>query len=114
MVPLTATVPEWTTVGELPNALPPGPLPSAVLLTGFGGSPSALLQTGALRNARAEQRVREFAIAVADVTAVPPTMSAHEALANGVPVVVIHDGHIVGVVGIDEVRRAAGRDVVNV
>ena len=114
MVPLTAAVPEWTTVGDLPAALPPGPLPSAVLLTGFGGAPSALLQTGALRNAQPDQRVRELAIAVSDVTAVPPTMSAHDALANGVPVVVIHDGHIVGIVGIDEVRRAAGRDVVNV
>jgi Zn-dependent protease len=114
MVPLTASVPEWTTVGELPSALAPGPLPSAVLLTGFGGAPSALLQTGALRNAHADQRVRELAIPVGDVTAVPPDMSAHDALAHGVPVVVLHEGRVIGVVGIDEVRRAAGRDVVNV
>ena len=89
-------------------------MPTSVLLTGFGGTPSALLQTGALRavtdpaaaDVAAAARVRDPARARARGPArhaARATRSQH-----GVPVVVVDAGQIVGVVGLDEVRLAAG------
>jgi Zn-dependent protease len=106
---------EWTTVAELRATTPP-PLPPSIVLTGFGGSPSALLQTGVLRTIPepdgAQLRLRELAIPIARVPAVPPDAGARAALEQGVPVTVVVDGDIVGVVGIDEIRRVAGEDAV--
>ena len=64
------------------------------LLTGFGGAPSALLQTGALRTitdpaAAATLRVRELAITLDRIPAFPPETIARDALQHGVPVVVV-------------------------
>jgi hypothetical protein len=117
MGPTPTTTPEWTTVAEF-RAATTVATPTSVLLTGFGGAPSALLQTGALRAvtgpAAETQRLREFAIPLARVPAVPPDTSARDALELGVPVAVVDGGQIIGIVGLDEVRLAAGRDAVKV
>jgi Zn-dependent protease len=117
MGPTPMQTPEWTTVSEF-RAATAVEMPASVLLTGFGGAPSALLQTGALRavtGPTAElQRLREFAIPLARVPAVAPDTGARAALELGVPVAVVDGGQIVGVVGLDEVRRAAGRDAIKV
>jgi Zn-dependent protease len=115
MGPPPLTTPEWTTVAAF-RASVGADLPSSVVLTGFGGAPSALLQTGALRvvtpNTADGVRLRDFAIPIDRVPVVEPDTPARAALELGVPVAVIVDGRIVGVVGLDEVRRAAGRDAV--
>ena len=117
MGPTPMHVPEWTTVGEF-RAATAVAMPTSVLLTGFGGAPNALLQTGALRavtgSAGDVQRLREFAIPLARVPSVPPDTSAHDALELGVPVAVVDAGQIIGIVGLDEIRRAAGRDATKV
>jgi Zn-dependent protease len=117
MGPPPPSLPEWTTVDEL-RAHFTAQMPSSVLLTGFGGAPSALLQTGALRAVTDQVqagslRVRDLAITLDRVPAVPPDAPARAALRNGVPIVVVHDGQILGVVGLDEVRLAAGVDALN-
>ena len=108
-------VPEWTTVGEF-RAATAAAMPTSVLLTGFGGAPSALLQTGALRAVTGAagdvQRLREIRDPLARVPSVPPDTGAHDALELGVPVAVVDAGQIIGIVGLDEVRRAAGRDAI--
>jgi Zn-dependent protease len=114
MGPPPPNVPEWTTVDEV-RARFAAQMPSSIVLTGFGGAPSALLQTGTLRAVNLQtddgnRRVRDFAIAFDRVPAVPPDMPARAALEHGVPVVVVRDGQIIGVVGLDEVRLAAGND----
>ena len=82
------------------------------MLTGFSGEPTAILQTGALRTIPPEHvataRVREVAIPLARVPAVSPDLTARAALERGVPVAVVVDGQIVGVLGLDEVRRGGG------
>jgi Zn-dependent protease len=107
--------PEWTPVDDF-RAAHPVRLPSSVVLTGFGGRPSALLQTGALRAvpepAGVMVRLRDFAIPIDRVPRVAPDTPARAALELGVPVLVTVDDEITGVVGLDEVRRAAGRDAV--
>ena len=60
------------------------------------------------------QRLREFAIPLARVPAVPPDTSARAALELGIPVAVVDAGQIIGIVGLDEVRLAAGRDAIKV
>jgi hypothetical protein len=93
-----------------------GFLPAAVVLSGFDGAPSALLQTAALRGvmppADGAVRLRDFGIPLARVHVATPEMPAREALEEGVPVAVVDGGEIVGIIGIDEVRRAAGRDAI--
>ena len=54
--------------------------------------------------------MRELAITLDRIPAFPPETIARDALQHGVPVVVVRDGQIVGVVGLDEVRLAAGAD----
>jgi Zn-dependent protease len=114
MGPTPPSMPEWTTVDEL-RAHFAAQMPSSIVLTDFGGAPSALLQTGALRAITdpvqaGGRRVRDLAITLDRVPAVAPDTPARAALRNGVPVVVVHDGQIVGVLGLDEVRLAAGVD----
>jgi Zn-dependent protease len=110
-------LPEWTTVDEF-RAANPVRLPGSVVLTGFAGAPSALLQTGALRAvpepAGPYVRLRDFAIPLERVPRVTPDTPARKALELGVPVAVVVDDRIVGAVGLDEVRRAAGRDAVKI
>jgi Zn-dependent protease len=117
MGPPPPSVPEWTTVTAF-RAQAGTTLPSSVLLTGFGGAPTALLQTGALRaipsGAPESVRVREFAIPLDRVPVVTAETPARDALERGVPVAVGVDGEIVGIIGLDEVRRAAGNDAVTV
>jgi Zn-dependent protease len=112
MGPPPPLAPEWTTVADL-RATYGSALPPSVVLTGFSGEPTAILQTGALRSVPLERvdtaRVRDVAIPLARVPAVSPDMTARAALERGVPVAVVVDGQIVGVLGLDEVRRAAGR-----
>jgi Zn-dependent protease len=111
MGPPPPSVPEWTTVTAFRAEVGTTP-PTSVLLTGFGGAPSGLLQTGALRmvppGAPEAIRLREFAIPIDRVPVVTPETPARDALERGVPVAVGVDGRIVGVIGLDEVRRAAG------
>ena len=114
MGPPPPSLPEWTTVADVRAAFA-AQLPSSIVLTGFGGTPSAVLQTGALRTitdpaAAATLRLRELAITLDRIPAFPPETIARDALQHGVPVVVVRDGQIVGVVGLDEVRLAAGAD----
>jgi hypothetical protein len=108
MVPLDTQVPEWTTVADLPPLLH-GRVPTSVLLTGFGGRPSALLQTGVLRAvapaAAATVRLRDVAIPLDRLSTVAPDTPARDALALGVPVLVGTDDTLLGVVGLDEVRH---------
>jgi Zn-dependent protease len=113
MGPPPSTAPEWTTVAGFRAGFR-APLPSTVVLTGFGGTPSALLQTGALRmvadHAAESVRLRELAIPLERVPRMAPDTPARAALEHGMPVAVVVEGEIVGVVGLDEVRYAAGRD----
>jgi Zn-dependent protease len=109
------SVPEWTTVSEVRRMFE-AQMPSSIVCTGFGGSPSALLQTGALRllpDAAADSmRVRELAVPLARVPTFPPDAPARTALEQGLPVLVVEAGNILGVVGLDEIRLAAGVDAV--
>jgi Zn-dependent protease len=112
MSPLPRQLPEWTTVGAFRDTVG-AVLPSSIVLTGFDGSPTALMQTGALRTigrSGDNLRLRDFAIPIGRVPAVEPTTPARDAMELGVPVVVVTEGHIIGVVGLDDIRRAAGRD----
>jgi Zn-dependent protease len=108
-------VAEWTTVAAF-REMAGGFMPSAVVLTGFDDMPSALLQTGALRGvvppADATVRLRDFGIPLARVHVAPPDMPARDALEDGVPVAVVEGDEILGIIGIDEVRRAAGNDAI--
>jgi hypothetical protein len=108
-------VADWTTVAAF-REMAGGFLPPAVVLTGFDGRPTALLQTGALRAvvppADTGVRLRDFAIPLAGVHVAAPDAPARQALEEGVPVAVVDDGEIVGIIGIDEVRRAAGKQAI--
>jgi len=115
MGPTPREVPEWTTVAAF--RAEGGAMPSSIVLTGFDGTPSALLQTGVFRvvdgNDEPTLRLRDVGIPLTRVPAVAPDTPARAALEQGVPVVVVAAGRILGVVGLDEVRRATGRDALN-
>ena len=109
MGPTPMHVPEWTTVAEF-RAATAVAMPTSVLLTGFGGTPTALLQTGALRavtgpagDVPAAARIRDPARPRS--RRYRPTPARRDALELGVPVAVVDAGQIIGVVGLDEVRR---------
>ena len=93
MSPPPPSLPEWTTVADAACDVRRA-VPTSVVLTGFGGTPSALLQTGALRSvtdpaAAAALRLRELAITFDKIPAFPPETVARVALQHGVPVVVV-------------------------
>lgn len=115
MVAAPPSLPSWTAVADIPGTLGE-PLPPYVLLLGFGGDVEALLQTAALAeippNAAAAIRARDVAVPIAHLRVVAPGDRARDAVAHGVPVLVGADGHIAGVVGIEELRRALGRGAV--
>ena len=63
-------------------------------------------------HAAASVRLRELAIPLDRVPVVAPDTPARAALERGVPVAVAVDGQIIGIIGLDEMRRAAGDDAV--
>lgn len=112
MVPNPPPLPSWTAAADVAAALG-DPLPPYVLLLGFGGEVEALLATSTLAevppHAARAIRTRDLGIPVAHLRVVAPQDAARDAVAEGVPVLVGADGRIVGVVGIEELRRALGR-----
>jgi Zn-dependent protease len=116
MGPPPPSAPEWTPIPDLAAAVG-DPLPTTVVLTAFGGEPSALLLTGALRavpdDVKQTMRARDLAVPLVRVPAVAPDTPAREAIARGLPLAVVVEGRIVGVVGFDELRRAAGNAAVS-
>jgi len=91
----------WATVGQL-QALTGEIAPPHVVLTDFGGAPGALLERAALRNATAATELRERAIPLVRLPSVPPDTPLRAALSRGMPVIVVAEGVIVGIVGFAE------------
>jgi len=110
MSPRPPAVHEWATAAELPGLLG-GDVPHHVVLTDFGGTPRALLERALLRGVASDTRLRDRAIPIAQLAAVPRGTPLRAAIARGIPVVVLDDGAVVGVVGFEEADhlvRAAG------
>jgi Zn-dependent protease len=106
MTPHPPRVHDWAEVGQLAALVPDRP--RHVLLVDWSGTPRALLETPLLARAPRDARVRDVAIPLARLATLPPDAPAHDALTQGLPLLVVDDGTVVGVVGVDELQDSQG------
>lgn len=113
MAPAPPLVPEWATVAHLDALV--GPPPRYVLLTGLDGRPQALLDSAVLRSVREraaptvdDVRLGAHATPLAQIATAAPDTPVRAALAGGMPVLVIDDGQVVGVLGVAELQDSQG------
>jgi len=111
MRPVAQSVADWTTVETF------GPIAEPALLLGWDGLPNALLPPGAVFTVPPEERahaqLRTLGVPLAQLPRVPDYARATDVVAYGIPAMVEdHDGKLVGVFGIEEIKIASRRDPV--
>ncbi len=111
MRPIAHSAPDWTTVATF------GPVAEPTLLLGWNGTPTALLPPNAVfavpPGAREQVQLRALGLPLAGLPHVRVESPAADAVAGGLPAVVVDtDDRPVGVLGFDELKIAARTDPV--